>query len=312
MKTTAVSQASMKNSDTCRAFWTMSLLLLLLLPLPLMATEAGAAKITFEPNELTATVAPGEVVKVPVEVSLIDTTAADSYASFYVVSDDGTLDPAWINSHFFVDLDSPNTKRQMLFQVNVPADAKGGKYKRVFKTLWVNSNEQVATTDLVINIEVSEPFACNLAPEFKEISSAEETINVRNNKEVAIDLSGSVSSPDGCGTVNAWFELTDEYGEMTSTEPEPLALNDDGAFTVTIPMVASRKGDDEDGRLYTVKFFAENEAGVNIEIPEISVVVLHDNDKKTGHESKMRDHDSKKKGHDSKERGHEKDHVSKK
>ena len=75
MKTTGVSQASVKNPDTCRAFRAMSLFLLLLLPLFLMATEAGAAKITFEPNELAATVAPGEVVTVPVAVTLDDTTA---------------------------------------------------------------------------------------------------------------------------------------------------------------------------------------------------------------------------------------------
>ena len=98
MKTTGVSQASMKNPDSCRAFWTMSLLLLLVLPLFLMATEAGAAKITFEPNELTATVAPGEVVTVPVAVSLTDTTVPNSYASFSLSRVDGTLDPAWINS----------------------------------------------------------------------------------------------------------------------------------------------------------------------------------------------------------------------
>ena len=310
MKTTGVSQTSMKKPDTSRAFWKMSLLLLLLLPLSLMATEAGAAKISFEPNELTATVAPGEVVTVPVTVSLTGTTAPSSYAIVNISSVEGeTLESEWINNQFDLYLDSTDNTTQVAFQVKVPAVAKVGNYKSMFKAvvrMTNETNEDVPPpADLVINIEVSEPFACNLAPEFKEISSAEETINVRNNKEVAIDLSGSVSSPDGCGTVNAWFELTDEYGEMTSTEPEPLALNDDGAFTVTIPMVASRKGDDEDGRLYTIKFFAENEVGVNIDIPEISVVVVHDNDKKRGHDSKKRSHDSKKKGH-------EKDHVSKK
>ena len=140
MKTTGVSQASRKNPDSSRAFWTMSLLLLLVLPLFLMATEAGAAKISFEPNELTATVAPGDVVTVPVGVSLTD-IAAGSYASFSVASVDGTLDPTWINSQLYVSLNSSNKNRQMLFQVNVPADAKGGKYKRVFRTLWVRSNE---------------------------------------------------------------------------------------------------------------------------------------------------------------------------
>ncbi len=42
----------------------------------------------------------------------------------------------------------------------------------------------------------------------------------------------------------------------------PLEINDDGTFSVAVPMLASRKGKDKDGRLYSVKFMAENEAGV--------------------------------------------------
>lgn len=292
MNTSGVGQSRMKNPDYCPAFWAMGLCLLLALTSLLLATEAGAAKITFEPNELSATVAPGQVVTVPVGVSLTETTAASSYASFSVTSVDGNLDPAWINSQLYVSLDSLNTNRQVLFQLNVPADAKGGNYNRVFRTLWVRSNEQIAPADLVINVEVTETSACNQAPLFSDISSTEETINVRNNKEVAIDLSGSVSSPVDCGPVNAWFELTDEYGEMDSPEPEPMLINEDGTFSVAIPMVASRKAKDKDGRLYTVKFMAENDAGFG-ESPEISVVVLHDNRKKGHHDSKRKDHTAK-------------------
>ena len=284
MQLTGVSQASKKNWDSCRAFWTMSLLLLLLLPLSLLATEAVAAKITFEPNELTATVAPGEVVTVPVAVTLDDTTTPNSYASFSLSHVDGTLDPAWINGQVYVSLNSNNNTRQVPFQVKVPADAKGGKYKSVIRTVWLRSNIDVPQADLVINVEVSETFACNQTPFFEYISSAEETINARNNKEVAIDLSGSVSSPDGCDIDEAWFELTDEYGELDQKKVD-LEINDDGNFSVSVPMVASRKGNDKDGRLYTVKFFAENDAGVG-ESPETSVIVLHDNGKKKGHDSK--------------------------
>lgn len=284
MQSTGVSQASKKNPDSCQALWTMSLLLLLVLPLFLMATEAGAAKISFEPNELNATVAPGEVVTVPVAVTLDDTTAPNSYASFSLSRVDGTLDPKWINGQLYVSLNSWYKTRQVPFLVKVPADAKGGKYKSVFRTVWLRSNEQVDPVDLVINVEVGETFACNQKPFFEDISSAEETINARNNKEVAIDLSGSVSSPDGCDIDGAWFELTDEYGELDQKKVD-LEINDDGNFSVAVPMVASRKGEDKDGRLYTVKFFAENGAGVG-ESPVTSVVVLHDNGKKKGHDSK--------------------------
>jgi len=286
MQSTGVSQASKKNPDSCQALWTMSLLLLLVLPLFLMATEAGAAKISFEPNELNATVAPGEVVTVPVAVTLDDTTAPNSYASFSLSRVDGTLDPKWINGQLYVSLNSWYKTRQVPFLVKVPANAKGGKYKSVFRTVWLRSNEQVDPVDLVINVEVGETFTCNQIPLFSDMSSAEETINVRNNKEVAIDLSGSVSSPDGCGPVNAWFVLTDEYGELDQDQERvDLEIKDEGTFSVSVPMVASRKGNDKDGRLYTVKFFAENDAGVG-ESPETSVVVLHDNGKKRGHDSK--------------------------
>ena len=40
-----------------------------------------------------------------------------------------------------------------------------------------------------------------------------------------------------------------------------------------------RKGNDKDGRLYTVKFEAENEAGLG-ESVETNIVVMHDNGKK--------------------------------
>ena len=295
MKTTGVDQAKKNNPGSLQSLWAISLCLLLVLPLFLTATEAGAAKITFEPNELTATLAPGEAVIVPVIVSLADTTAPNSYASFSLSHVDGTLDRAWINNQVYVSLNSTNNMRKVPFQVKVPANAKGGKYKSVFRTVWLRSNEDVAPVDLVINVEVGETFTCNQAPLFSDISSAEEIINARNNKEVAIDLSGFVSSPDECGTVNAWFELTDEYGELDQKKVA-LEINDDGTFSVAVKMIASSNGYDKDGRLYTVKFFAENDAGIG-ESPETSVVVLHDNRKEEYHDSKRRDHESKRRDH---------------
>ena len=100
---------------------------------------------------------------------------------------------------------------------------------------------------------------------------------MRNNKQVHVELSGSVSVPEGCSIDRPRYQLTDEYGELDKVET--LQLGADGNFTVAIPMVASRKGNDKDGRLYTVKFEAENEAGVG-ESVETNIVVMHDNGKK--------------------------------
>lgn len=297
MKSSGAGQTRVKIPASCPAFWAMGLSLLLVLPLSLLATEAGAAKIIFEPNELSTTVAPGEVATIPVAVSLTETTAANSYASFSLSLVEGSIDPTWMKGRIPVSLNSTSKTRQVLFQINVPAEAQGGQYMSVFRTEGLRSSEQVATADLVINVAVSEPFACNQVPLFSDISSTEDTINVRKHRKVAIDLSGVVSVQEGCNITNAWYQLTDEYGELDTTEP--LEINDDGTFSVAIPMVASRKGKDKDGRLYTVKFMAENEIGVG-ESPETSVVVLHDKRKKGHHDGKKMGHDSKRKSHDGK------------
>lgn len=282
MKTTGVGQARKKTPNSCPISNAICVWLLLLLPLSLLATSAEAAKITFAPNELKAVVAPGEAVVVPVLVSLADTTAPNSYASFSLSRVDGPLDLTSINNGSYVSLNSSYKSRQVAFQIKVPANTKGGKYTNVFRTVWLRSNEQIAPVDLLINVEVGETSACIQVPLFSNISSAEEKISVRNNKEVEIDLTGRISVEDGCDYSGAWYLLTDEYGELGSTEEPlkvPVEVNDDGTFSVAIPMVASRKGHDKDGRLYTVKFMAENQAGIG-ESPETTVVVLHDNRKK--------------------------------
>ena len=182
MKTSGVGQTRVKTP----AIWTMSLCLLLVLPLFLLATtEAGAAKIIFEPNELSTTVAPGEVATIPVAVSLTETTAANSYASFSLSLVEGSIDPTWMKGRIPVSLNSTSKTRQVLFQINVPAEAQGGQYMSVFRTEGLRSSEQVATVDLVINVAVSEPFACNQVPSFSDISSTEDIINVGRFYEIS-------------------------------------------------------------------------------------------------------------------------------
>ena len=179
----------------------------------------------------------------------------------------------------------------------MPAEATGGEYTGLFRTEGLRSSEMVDPVDLMITVDVSQTLFCNQVPLFSDITSSDETISARKHKEVEIELSGSVSVPEGCDIVNAWYQLTDEYGELDRTET--VVINDDGTFSVAVPMVASRKGKDTDGRLYTVKFMAENEAGVG-ESPETTIVVLHDNHKKAHHDEKRGSHDSKRESHDGK------------
>ena len=300
MKKTGASQPGKTRPDF-RSSFRLTSVLLLVLAFCSVAIETQAAKITFAPDKVLVTAAPGEAVAVPVSVSLMETTTSDSYASFTLSHVDGTLDPAWMKSRIPVSLNAVSNTRQVLFQISVPAEAPGGQYTSVFRTEGLRSSEQVDPVDLLINLAVDEPFACNQVPLFSDISSTEEALNVRMHREVTIDLAGAVSVPEGCEIFNAWYQLTDEYGELDRTEP--LEINDDGTFSVAVPMVASRKGEDKDGRLYTVTFMAENEAGVG-ESPETTVVVMHDRHTNGHYDSKRWGHDNNRSRHDGKRNSH--------
>ena len=257
--------------------WQKCLFLLLVLPLWMSATNLEAAQITFSPNGLTVNIAPGEAVSVPFSATLSDTATSNSYANFGLAHIKGTLDRSWVKSRVYFSLNSWYKTRQAILHISTPADAKRGVYTGVFGTVWLRSNETIDPAEFMINVEIGELLSCNQLPIFSDITSPEKAINARNNKKVAIDLAGAVSVPEGCEIEKAWYQLTDEYGELD--QEQTIALNSDGSFSVAIPMVASRKGNDKDGRLYIVRFMAENEAGVS-ESGETSITVTHDNRKK--------------------------------
>ena len=277
MKSIPASPRDNRVKGLSDGLWHALVLSLLAFTLLCLSTESHSAQIIFAQNGLTVNVAPGETVAVPITVSLEDTSLPKPYASFGLAHVGGTLDRNWINSQIYMSLNSWYKTRQAVLQVKVPADAQGGIYKGILKTVWLRSNESVAPAEFEINVDVDSFVSCSQVPLFSDVVSSQESINMRNNKPVQIELSGSVAVPDGCEISTAQYQLTDEYGELDKVEA--LQLGADGSFTVAIPMVASRKGNDKDGRLYTVKFEAENEAGVG-ESVETNIVVMHDNGKK--------------------------------
>jgi hypothetical protein len=277
MKSTPVGHDVNRVKRLSDGLWQAFVLSLLAFSLLCFSTESHSAQITFAPNGLTVNVAPGETVAVPITVSLEETSLPDTYASFGLAHVGGSLNRNWINSQIYMSLNSFYKKRQAVLQVKIPADAQGGLYNGILKTVWLRSNESVAPAEFEINVDVDSFVSCSQVPLFSDIVSPQESINMRNNKPVEIEFSGSVAVSDDCKIDNAQYQLTDEYGELD--EVDDLQLSDDGSFTVAVPMVASRKGNDKDGRLYTVKFMAANEAGFG-ESVETKIVVMHDNSKK--------------------------------
>ena len=63
----------------------------------------------------------------------------------------------------------------------------------------------------------------------------------------------------------ATYAVQDEYAEVQPAGP--IELNADGRFSFTILLRASRRGNDRDGRLYTITVRAVNAAGAGAGSP---------------------------------------------
>lgn len=277
--------------------WLCRMKILFVLPMLLIclyADQASAATIAFEPNSLSVKAAPGERVYVPISVSLKDSNSSSTSAYVRLALSEGSLSPDWlINDQFQMSLNPYNKSRQVL-QIMPSVDAKPGVYtgSMVTELLW--SNEPIELVNLEVHVEISQQDACLEPPEFSNVVSAQDTINTRNNKKVTVNFTGNVVPPSGCELKRVWYELVDEYGEVGHQE-EIQFDKESGSFAVDLPLIASRRGDDMDGRLYTVIFKAENlllaedlllagnlasgESAV-AESVETTIVVKHNNRKK--------------------------------
>jgi hypothetical protein len=104
-------------------------------------------------------------------------------------------------------------------------------------------------------------------------ASAPATIWPANNKTVPVRVTGTISDPSGVDPASARFAVTDEYGAVQPSGA--IALGANGAFTVDVPLLAARNGNDRDGRRYTIVISARDVAG-NESSFSVVVVVPHD------------------------------------
>ena len=105
-------------------------------------------------------------------------------------------------------------------------------------------------------------------------ASAPARIWPANNKTVPITVTGTVTdSGSGVDLSSVKFAVTDEYGAVQPTGPITVAAN--GSFKVSVPLMASRNGNDRDGRRYTIVITAKDVAG-NQGSTTVIVTVPHD------------------------------------
>jgi hypothetical protein len=98
-------------------------------------------------------------------------------------------------------------------------------------------------------------------------ASAPATIWPPNNQTVPVKVQGLISDVgSGVDPATVRFTVADEYGTVQPAGPITLAAN--GTYAIDVPLVASRLGNDSDGRRYTIviraKDFAGNEGSTSV------------------------------------------------
>ena len=91
---------------------------------------------------------------------------------------------------------------------------------------------------------------------------------------VPVTIAGTITdNGSGIDKSSVVFSVSDEYGEIQRSGA--ITLASDGAFSFIVPLVASRRGSDADGRHYTVTVRATDNAG-NAGSASTVVIVPHD------------------------------------
>jgi hypothetical protein len=92
------------------------------------------------------------------------------------------------------------------------------------------------------------------------------TVNVnpssapKNNKPLNVTVSGSVTDTvSGVNLTGTTYNVVDEYGVAQPSGSVTLQANGSYSFNLSLP--ATRKGNDNDGHLYTITIQARDQAG---------------------------------------------------
>lgn len=95
-----------------------------------------------------------------------------------------------------------------------------------------------------------------------------------NGQTVQVTVSGSISDvTSGVDLTTGHFAVTDEYAQVQPTGSFSIAPN--GQYSFTVALVASRQGNDNNGRQYSIAVDAKDLAG-NTDSESVTVVVPHD------------------------------------
>jgi hypothetical protein len=238
------------------------------------ASVSVAETLSYEPDSIYVSVAAGGNADVPLTVSIGGLTGFSTYYLWFIDSVAGDVPIEWLSvsrSTAFLSRWSPSSTTSLT--ISVPEGAEPGIYQGYLFPKAMKSH-QYADPGAGIYIEVEVPSICSGEPEVIVTSLSPSVLWPPNHSMVEVSASGIVLVPSGCTLYELGYSVVDEYGEYSGIGAVELDASS-STFTTTIPVEASRTGQDKDGRHYTITIFATDDLGVSESEP-LDVVVPHD------------------------------------
>ena len=102
--------------------------------------------------------------------------------------------------------------------------------------------------------------SCTGAAPVVTVAAAPRILWPPNGRAIPVSLSGSIAASDcSLNLTSARYVVRDDYGQF---QPQgSIAIRSDGTFVFDVQLPASRRGDDRDGRHYTITISAQTSGG---------------------------------------------------
>lgn len=231
------------------------------------ASPAGSANLTFDPTNVTLTLAAGESGSIQTSAALTNIPPIPFSFTFQLRVFGGSLPTAWLLTP---PATMTNTKTSLTvpLTIAVPVSAAGA-YTALLQPTVLSSSIPPPPLGMPMVVNLVVVNKCAAAPTIALTSVSPTEFRAPNGRLEDIGVSGKITVPGGCTLVRTWYALVDEYG-LNGRSGE-ITVGMDGSFSFSVPVMVSRRGDDKDGRTYQITVYAQDEAGTGAGVSEIQI-----------------------------------------
>jgi hypothetical protein len=238
----------------------------------LVGTPAIAANISLSPDTITMRVPRGESAAATIAGRIANPEGTPVMATLRLMQIGGSMPFGWLTAP---DVKFENRPMPLLLPlvVSVPDAAAPGTYSAHLQTKIVSSSGNLTPATPPVRLSVTVPSSCTALPTVVISSTLPTELAPPNGRLADVAVVGRVEAPAGCTVAKTSYTLRDEYGIFDAAGQ--ITTAEDGSFSFSVPVQASRRGDDKDGRTYQVTVSAEDEVGKASSTPAL-IVVRHD------------------------------------